>query len=283
MDALDAAAVRAVDTTGQMGEALDLAAHLRDALWRVDSAALAPVDAPDGLVVAGMGGSGVGGRLAAGALGPRLTRPLQLAMGYELPPGDRAAHARAVLVLLGRDGGDDRGLRRRDGGGRAARRGHDRRHAGRPGAGGPGAGGAAPRRLPAARGGRLRARHGAGGGGAVRGRARDPRRGRGGRRPGGAPGRRMGAGRPGGRRGQAARPRAGRLHPAGRRRRPHRAGGLPLEDPAQRARRAARLRRRAARARPQRGRGLGGGRAPARAPSSWRTRRPTRASPGASR
>ena len=87
MDALDAAAVRAVDTTGQMGEALDLAAHLRDALWRVDSAALAPVDAPDGLVVAGMGGSGVGGRLAAGALGPRLTRPLQLAMGYELPPG----------------------------------------------------------------------------------------------------------------------------------------------------------------------------------------------------
>jgi glucose/mannose-6-phosphate isomerase len=87
MSALDAAAVRAVDPTNQMGEALDLPAHLRDALWRVDSAALSPFEAPDGLVVAGMGGSAVGGRLAAGALGPRLTRPLQLAMSYDLPPG----------------------------------------------------------------------------------------------------------------------------------------------------------------------------------------------------
>jgi glucose/mannose-6-phosphate isomerase len=85
MAALDAAAVRAVDTTGQMGEALDLATHLRDALWRVDSAALAPADAPAGLIVAGMGGSAVGGRLAAGVLGPRLTRPLHLAMGYDVP------------------------------------------------------------------------------------------------------------------------------------------------------------------------------------------------------
>jgi glucose/mannose-6-phosphate isomerase len=85
MAPLDAAAVRAVDTTGQMGEALDLATHLRDALWRVDSAALAPADAPAGLIVAGMGGSAVGGRLAAGVLGPRLTRPLHLAMGYDVP------------------------------------------------------------------------------------------------------------------------------------------------------------------------------------------------------
>ncbi|HWT25480.1 MAG TPA: bifunctional phosphoglucose/phosphomannose isomerase, partial [Solirubrobacteraceae bacterium] len=85
MAGLDAAAVRAVDTTGQMGEALDLATHLRDALWRVDSAAIAPLDAPGGLIVAGMGGSAVGGRLAAGVLGPRLTRPLHVAMGYGVP------------------------------------------------------------------------------------------------------------------------------------------------------------------------------------------------------
>jgi glucose/mannose-6-phosphate isomerase len=32
-----------------------------------------------------MGGSSVGGRLAAGALGPRLRRPLALAMGYDIP------------------------------------------------------------------------------------------------------------------------------------------------------------------------------------------------------
>jgi glucose/mannose-6-phosphate isomerase len=85
MSALDAAACREVDSTGQIGEALGLSEHLRDALWRVDSAAIAPVDAQGGLIVAGMGGSSVGGRLAAGALGPRLRRPLALAMGYDIP------------------------------------------------------------------------------------------------------------------------------------------------------------------------------------------------------
>src|SRR5215216_2699048 len=85
MTALDAAACGAVDSTGQFGETLGLSEHLRDALWRVDSANLAPVDAYGGLIVAGMGGSSVGGRLAAGALGPRLRRPLALAMGYDIP------------------------------------------------------------------------------------------------------------------------------------------------------------------------------------------------------
>ena len=85
MTALDAAACRAVDSSGQIGETLGLSEHLRDALWRVDSAAIAPVDAHGGLIVAGMGGSSVGGRLAAGALGPRLRRPLALAMGYDIP------------------------------------------------------------------------------------------------------------------------------------------------------------------------------------------------------
>ncbi len=41
---LDAAAVAAVDTTGQAADILDLPDHLRDALWRVDSAAVAPED-----------------------------------------------------------------------------------------------------------------------------------------------------------------------------------------------------------------------------------------------
>ena len=48
MTALDAAACRAVDSTGQIGETLGLSEHLRDALWRVDSAAITPVDAPAG-------------------------------------------------------------------------------------------------------------------------------------------------------------------------------------------------------------------------------------------
>jgi len=82
---LDSAAVAAVDSTGQAAEILDLSTHLRDALWRVDSAGIKPVDAPGGLIVAGMGGSAVGGRLARGAIGARLRRPLAVADGYGLP------------------------------------------------------------------------------------------------------------------------------------------------------------------------------------------------------
>jgi glucose/mannose-6-phosphate isomerase len=95
MTALDAPACQAVDSTGQFGETLDLAEHLRDAVWRVDSANIAPVDAHGGLIVAGMGGSSVGGRLAVGALGPRLRRPMALAMGYDVP----AWIGRETLVL----------------------------------------------------------------------------------------------------------------------------------------------------------------------------------------
>ena len=85
MTALDRATVAAVDSTGQADEILDLAEHLQDALWRVESAAIAPADAPGGMIVAGMGGSAVGGRLALGAIGARLRRPLAVADGYALP------------------------------------------------------------------------------------------------------------------------------------------------------------------------------------------------------
>jgi glucose/mannose-6-phosphate isomerase len=84
-DPLGRDAVAAVDSTGQAAEMLDLGAHLRDALWRVDSAGAAPLDAPGGLVIAGMGGSAIGGRLALGALGPRAGRPVLVADGYDLP------------------------------------------------------------------------------------------------------------------------------------------------------------------------------------------------------
>ena len=79
-------AVAAVDTTAQAAAILGLGAQLCDAFERVDSAQLRPVAAPGGVVVAGMGGSAVGGRLAIGALGARLRRPLVCADGYELPP-----------------------------------------------------------------------------------------------------------------------------------------------------------------------------------------------------
>ena len=77
--------VRAADPTNQLDDVLALPDHLRDALWRVESARIEPLDAPGGLVVCGMGGSAVGGDLAAVAFGNRLSRPLTTERGYELP------------------------------------------------------------------------------------------------------------------------------------------------------------------------------------------------------
>ena len=78
-------AIASLDPTGQLAEILDLPEHLRDALWRVESAAIAPRDSPGGLVVAGMGGSAIGGSLAVAALGDRASRPMFITRGYALP------------------------------------------------------------------------------------------------------------------------------------------------------------------------------------------------------
>jgi glucose/mannose-6-phosphate isomerase len=58
--------------------------HLRDALWRIESARVQTMEAATAFVC-GMGGSAIGGNLAAAALSDRLTRPLVTARGYELP------------------------------------------------------------------------------------------------------------------------------------------------------------------------------------------------------
>jgi glucose/mannose-6-phosphate isomerase len=67
-----------------LDDVLSIPEHLRDALWRVESARLEPAEAA-GVMVCGMGGSAIGGDLAAAALGERLTRPLLTVRGYELP------------------------------------------------------------------------------------------------------------------------------------------------------------------------------------------------------
>ncbi len=88
--ALDA--IRAVDQSNQVDDVLAMPEHLRDALWRVESAGLQPAEA-SGLVVCGMGGSAIGGLLARAALGDRLGLPLLVFRDYELPawtPPDRA-------------------------------------------------------------------------------------------------------------------------------------------------------------------------------------------------
>ena len=84
--ALTREAIAGVDTTGQLADILDLPEHLRDALWRVESANLEPRDTPAGLVIAGMGGSAIGGALALAALGDRASRPIQPSRDYGLPP-----------------------------------------------------------------------------------------------------------------------------------------------------------------------------------------------------
>jgi len=65
-------------------DVLGIPDQLRDALWRIESARLEPAEAA-GVMLCGMGGSAIGGDLAAAALGDRLTRPLLTVRGYGLP------------------------------------------------------------------------------------------------------------------------------------------------------------------------------------------------------
>jgi glucose/mannose-6-phosphate isomerase len=66
--------------------------HLRDALWRIESARAPTMEAP-AVFVCGMGGSAIGGDLAAAALSDRLTKPFLVARGYELPAWSPAGSA----------------------------------------------------------------------------------------------------------------------------------------------------------------------------------------------
>jgi glucose/mannose-6-phosphate isomerase len=65
-------------------DVLGIPDQLRDALWRVESAKLEAAPAV-GLFVCGMGGSAIGGDLAAAALGDRLTGPMLTVRDYALP------------------------------------------------------------------------------------------------------------------------------------------------------------------------------------------------------
>jgi glucose/mannose-6-phosphate isomerase len=66
-------------------DTLALPDQLRDALWRIETARLEPLEDSAGLMVCGMGGSAIGADLAAAVLGDRLTKPMLAVRGYELP------------------------------------------------------------------------------------------------------------------------------------------------------------------------------------------------------
>ena len=86
--------IRAVDPSGQVDDVLALPDHLRDALFRVESAVLDSADV-SGLIVCGMGGSAIGGVLARAAMGDSLNKPMLVYRDYELPSW--TAPDRAVL------------------------------------------------------------------------------------------------------------------------------------------------------------------------------------------
>jgi glucose/mannose-6-phosphate isomerase len=67
-----------------LGDVLAQPHQLGDALWRAQSAGIPKQDRPGGLIVCGMGGSAIGGDLAAAALGDRATRPITTVRGYAL-------------------------------------------------------------------------------------------------------------------------------------------------------------------------------------------------------
>jgi glucose/mannose-6-phosphate isomerase len=100
-DPLSREAIAAVDADGVLGEVLDLAEHLRDALWRVQSANIPPKSTPGGLSVVGVDGLERGGELAREALIPGLKAPLTTWRGLPEPS------VLPVTVLLTSYSGDD--------------------------------------------------------------------------------------------------------------------------------------------------------------------------------
>jgi glucose/mannose-6-phosphate isomerase len=82
---LDRSTISEIDTTDQLTDVLAIPEHLRDAQWKVESANLGRWDSPSGLVVAGMGGSAIGGSLARAVLGDHCSRPILAARSYGLP------------------------------------------------------------------------------------------------------------------------------------------------------------------------------------------------------
>jgi glucose/mannose-6-phosphate isomerase len=82
---LSRATIARVDPSDQLGDVLALPEHLRDALWRAESAIMQDWDTAAGLVVAGMGGSAIGGALARAALGDHASRPIFVTRAYGLP------------------------------------------------------------------------------------------------------------------------------------------------------------------------------------------------------
>lgn len=94
-DPLARACVDRVDREGLVRDIEAQPHQLEDALWRVEAARIARRERSGGLVVCGMGGSAIGGDLAAAAIGARRRAALRTVRGSELEP----EATREALVL----------------------------------------------------------------------------------------------------------------------------------------------------------------------------------------
>ena len=98
---LDRETIAKVDPTDQLGDVLALPDHLRDALWKAESAGLGQWESPAGLIVDrvrqpyNLGSlSQRAAELALGELSPSITRAVELVVA------ERARMARALAELL---------------------------------------------------------------------------------------------------------------------------------------------------------------------------------------
>src|SRR4051794_41695905 len=89
---LDRDSIGRIDTTDQLTDVLAIPEHLRDALWKAESAQLSSWDSPAGLVVAGMGGSAIGGAVPPPPPGGAPPRPHPSAPPLRPPPACTAHH-----------------------------------------------------------------------------------------------------------------------------------------------------------------------------------------------
>lgn len=84
-DRMSQKAIAKVDRSDMLADILAMPEHLRDALWRDESARIPELDTRGGMLVCGMGGSAIGGDLLVSAYGDRLLRPMHVVREYGLP------------------------------------------------------------------------------------------------------------------------------------------------------------------------------------------------------
>lgn len=86
------------DPQNMLGDVLAQPGQIGDALWRVESAGIKREDRSRGMVICGMGGSAIGGDLAAAAIGTRATAPIAINRGYALPKWATAGETLVVCA-----------------------------------------------------------------------------------------------------------------------------------------------------------------------------------------